>query len=95
MVFAMDEACSLLLETGYRKPICHLKLSDKDSLRSCLLDYHCMLKVKGAMDQYMDGLEELHVLEILKQYPDILKSVFVNERRVLTAGEEAIHNFIA
>ena len=91
MVFAMDEACSLLLETGYRKAIRHLKLSDKDSLRSCLLDYHCMLKVKGAMD----GLEELHVLEILKQYPDILKSVFINERRVLTAGEEAIHNFIA
>ena len=47
------------------------------------------------MDQYMDGLEELHVLEILKQYPDNLKSVFVNEQRILTAGEEAIHNFIA
>ena len=46
-VFAMDEAAELLLSTGFRKPICSLAMEDKECLRSVLLDYHCLLKVKA------------------------------------------------
>ena len=56
---AIDEISDLLLQTGYRKPISSLTTTDKKEIISALLDYHVMLKVKGAMDQYMDGLEAL------------------------------------
>ena len=38
LLFAIDEAANLLQETGYRKSICQLKMSDKDGLRSTLVD---------------------------------------------------------
>ena len=34
LVFAIDEALSLLMETGFNKPICQLKLSDKTYIRA-------------------------------------------------------------
>ena len=53
-VFAMNEAAELLLSTGFQKPICSLAMEDKECLRSVLLDYHCLLKVKAEMDQFAD-----------------------------------------
>ena len=53
-VFAIDEAAELILSTGFRKPLCSLALEDKASLKSILLDYHCMLKVKAEMDQFAE-----------------------------------------
>ena len=37
-------------------------MSDKSALRSTLLDYHCMVKVKAQMDQFAEGLDELGVM---------------------------------
>ena len=86
ITFAMDEATSLLLETGFSKPICELTLSDKSLLRSSLLDYHCMLKVKACMKQYMEGLNELGILDMIKKHPEAMKPLFVFEKQVLTSG---------
>ncbi len=86
VVFAIDEAASLLHETGFRKPTCRLSMSDKSRLRSALVDYHCMLKVKAAMDQFAEGLQELGVLQLIKQYPELMKPLFVPNLKVLTAG---------
>ena len=83
ITFAMDEATSLLLETGFSKPIRELTLSDKSLLRSSLLDYHCMLKVKA---QYMEGLNELGILDMIKKHPEAMKPLFVFEKQVLTSG---------
>ena len=82
----MDEAATVLLETGYRKAICRLELSDKISLRSTLVDYHCMLKVKALMDQFAEGLQELHVLDMMRKHSDIMRPFFVDECRPFTAG---------
>ena len=76
----------MLFDTGYRKPICQLTVLDKSGVRLSLLDYHCMLKVKASMDQFMEGLKELHVLDLIKKYPELTKPFFVSERRKLTAG---------
>ena len=82
----MDEASAMLLDTGYRKPICHLSLSDIVNLRSTLLDYHCMLKVKASMDQFLEGLEDLKVLCFLQKYPEIIKPFFVDDNKIITSG---------
>ena len=64
----------MLFDTGYRKPICQLTVLDKSGVRLALLD------------QFMEGLKELHVLDLIKKYPELTKPFFVSERRKLTAG---------
>ena len=66
MTCAIDEAQSMLLEAGFSKPFTKLTLEDKSNVYSVLINYHCMTKVKAAMDQYIDGLESLDVLESVR-----------------------------
>ena len=87
MAFSIDEASDLLLETGYRKPLQQLCLLDKGALRSALLDYHCVLKVKAEMDQFKEGLTSLGVLNAITTYPALMKCMFVDDRGTLTAGK--------
>ena len=63
MIFATDEAAELLLESGFKKPISTLGISDQKRLRGLLLGYHCLLKMKGEMDQFREGLASLGVLK--------------------------------
>jgi len=88
VVFAVDEACDLLLATGFRKAISKLDMSDKARVRSALVDYHCMLKVKSEMDAFAEGLQVLGVLGMIKMYPDLFKPLFVADVTAsLTAGK--------
>ena len=77
MVFAIDEAADLLLATGYQKALAQLHISDKESIRSTLIDYHCILKVKVEGDQFADGLQDLDLLTMMKQQPLLFKPLFV------------------
>ena len=88
LMFAIDEALSLLMETGFNKPICQLKLSDKTYIRAVLVDYHLMVKVKMQMDQFAEGLQELKVLDLIRAQPPLLKPLFllISEAK-MTAGE--------
>ena len=74
----MDEAATLLFDTGFRKPICRLSMTDKCALKSALVDFHCLLKVKAAMDKYMEGLDELGILEMLKEHLGAMRPLFVS-----------------
>lgn len=79
MVFAVDEVSALLMETGYRKPLTHLTLQDIPTLKAALVDYHCMLKAKGAIDQFAEGLQRLKVLDLIKKFPLLTKPCFISE----------------
>ena len=90
----MDEAAALLFETGFRKPTVQLTVSDKITIKSSLLDYHCMIKVKAAMDQFAEGLDVLNVLQLIKRFHHLAKPMFVdNDSKVVTAGEEIWYVF--
>jgi hypothetical protein len=55
-IFSSEPALSLIIETGFAtRAISQLKLSDYRIVRSALIYYHCILKVKSAMDQYCSG----------------------------------------
>ena len=86
MLFSVDEVAALLLQTGFRKPITNLKLADIPNLKSALIDHHCMLKVKAAMDQYTEGLQQLGVLDLIQKYPHLAKQYFIAETKKVTAG---------
>ena len=78
---------SLLLETGFFKPLSLLSMSDKDGILSSVTDYHCILKVKAVMDQFLEGLEVGGVLVAVRNHGDVMKSMFCpTQKSELTAG---------
>ena len=79
----MDEAADFLHATGFHKPIKNLTLSDKHILETSLVDFHCFIKVKGEMDQFM---ATLGILDIIKNPPEVIKEMFVHPSTDLTAG---------
>ena len=63
----------LLLTTGFQKPMCALEVDDRADIRSALVDYHCLFRVKAEMDQFRDGLADVGVLEFFRQNPDLMR----------------------
>ena len=63
-LFAMDEAASLLQETGFSRPVCSLNVGDKASLSALIINYHYMIKPKAAVDQFKKGLDTLIIIQI-------------------------------
>lgn len=83
---SIDEAAALLNETGYRKAVCSLRLSDRPAVVGALLDYHMMIKVKAEMDQFKEGLQTLGYLDVLQSDPSIWEPYFIHANQPLTTG---------
>lgn len=75
----MDEAADLLYATGFRKAVCGLGLQHVSIIKSSLIDYHCLLKVKAEMDQFLEGLSTFGILDAIKNKPDVMKPLFVEQ----------------
>lgn len=75
LVLSTDECLSWLNETSFKKPIQQMCRSDWSLIISLLIDYHCIPKVTSIMDQFLKGL---HIADLLKQYPNLMKPLFVN-----------------
>ena len=65
-----------MFETGYDKPLSQLQKDDVESLQAALTDYHCMIKVKAAMDQFLEGLQMGGVADYIKTHPQLLTHSF-------------------
>ena len=85
LLFEIEEAHTLLLETGFSCPLISLKLSQRSDLKAALIEYNCLIKPKASMDQFVEGLGIAH--NLLKCYPGLCKSLFVFDQAPLTAGE--------
>ncbi len=66
--------------------VAYLTLGDVPSVSNALVEYHCLVKVKAAIDQFRNGLKALGVLEMLHECPAIWKPLFVLDATQLTAG---------
>ena len=86
LIFAVDKISELILETGYRKPFCRLIMAHRSELIAAMVDYHCMIKVKAAMDQYIEGLQSLKVLDLVRKFPSFSRPFFVAKNKRITAG---------
>ena len=87
-VFENDDASSIVFETGYRKSLTLLTLKDRDELIASVKIYHCLIKIKAEIDQFLDGLKSLDVYWYIKTYPELMMQLFVDvpNKRLLTAG---------
>ena len=63
-----------------------LKIEDKDSILSLLIDYHYIIKPKAAIDQFIEGLQCSGVLNYIKHHSKIMKPLFCKPKEPLTAG---------
>ena len=73
VIFNVDEAAELLYATGFRKAVCSLGLQNVPIIKSSLIDYHCILKVKAEMDQFLDGLSIFGILDAVRAKPDVME----------------------
>jgi hypothetical protein len=78
-IFKDQGALELLLVTGFRRSLQSITINEKSTLITCLTDYHCLLKSKAEMDQFLMGLETLGIHQAIKDMPDTLKCFFVTD----------------
>lgn len=78
-----------LSEAGYNKPLSTVSNADKGEVMSALVDFYLFIKVKALMDQFRKSMETGGILKHMKASTDLLRPMFVNEKKALTAG---IHN---
>lgn len=76
----------LLVATGFRKPVCSLKIADRPAILSALVEYHVMAKMKAEMDQFKEGLNVLGFLDTVKRNPDMWEPFFMYRKSKVTAG---------
>ena len=83
-----DENLGLLLDTGYSKPISTVTLVDRNKISDVLKKYHCLIKVKAEIDQFIEGLRSLNIEHYIQSYSELMKVLFVDveAQRSISAG---------
>ena len=74
-IFTDPESEGILLETGYSKPLTLIQLNDSKCIVSSLMsliDYRCVIKVKAAVDQFLDGLRAPGVADYVCKHPELM-----------------------
>ncbi|XP_065917601.1 uncharacterized protein [Dysidea avara] len=79
--FQSEEVMGLLGETGYKKPPSFL---ERWEMCSSIKNYHTLTKVKAETDQFMEGLEALGVLQMIKDNEELMKVFFLPQKEKLT-----------
>ena len=74
-----------MLETGYRKPLSSLVMSDKESLKNTLKT-HVLMRVKPEIDQFCEGLRMCGILETIRRYSTLMAPYFNYTPVNLTSG---------
>ena len=77
---------SVLLETGCHMVLPLLKISDKANLLSLMIDYHCIIKPKAAIDQFVEGLRCTGIMHYVQNNPDVMKPLFCQPKLPLTTS---------
>ena len=81
-------ACDILVECGYTKPLCTLKLNDVSQLIKNATLHSAILKIKSELDQFVDGIDEAGVLDSIRKYPDLFRPLFVSSGTTLSSGDK-------
>lgn len=63
-----------------------LELHDKKDLRSTLLHYYTFLRGQVELDQFVEGLHTYSVLTMIREYPSLMKPLFVHINYKLMRG---------
>lgn len=84
---AIEELQDLLWQTGWKKPISTTTVTDKSDIITTMIRYHLLVKVKGPMDQFVDGMLALDLAQRVKQNPSLWEPLFTAKHEYITIGE--------
>jgi hypothetical protein len=54
------------METGYSKPVQCLTINVVPHIYAVLTIFHCIIKIKAEIDQFVDGLNTLDIVNTIK-----------------------------
>ena len=80
------DACDMLTACGFTKPIATLVEDDVCQLIKCVTLHSTIFQIKAELDQFIQGLSDAGVLEMLQNHAHLLQSFFVYSPQLLTAG---------
>ena len=49
------------------------------AIKSVIIDWHSLIKIKPELDQFVDGLKTLGTHEAIKQYPHLMTPFFTKK----------------
>ena len=93
VLFQNPEYESVLLETGYRKPLMTLQMADKTTIKQTL-KAQVLLRVKAELDQFCEGLRTCEVIEYTWKYPTLMAPRFMWTLVSLTQGRSLSVNIM-
>lgn len=79
----------LMNDTGFKKPLPHVLVKEKEDLKSVLREFHSIIISKAEVDQFIEGLKCLNVLENIQKYPSLMSPFFCQQASSLTKGIRA------
>ncbi len=77
---------SLLTLACYSKQPTYLTVSDKGEIAETLINFHCIMKVKAGMDQFLSSLNAVGLLNYLYSRPEVMKPLITHTQITLTSG---------
>ncbi len=72
----------MISQSGFSKPLMSVTKTNQSELVASIVLYHLMIKVKSSMDQFLDGLQSISLLNLLRDDPEVWKPLFVNEKSI-------------
>jgi hypothetical protein len=72
-------------DAGYTKPF--VTMSDKDEFLRCIALHYTLLVSLSEVNQFVDGLKTCNILELVREEPDMFRSLFEVSNTKLTAED--------
>ena len=72
-------------EAGYTKPF--VTMSDKDEFLRCIALHYTVLVPLSELNQFVDGLKTCNILQLVREDPDMFRSLFEVSNTKLTAED--------
>ena len=83
--------CSLLVDSGYSKPLTTLTMADKISMVQTVTLHSVLLQTKAELDQFCSGLRALGVLDAIQEYSHLFRDFFtITGYQPLSAGAHCL-----
>ena len=82
------DACDVLVDCGFTKPIAQLTVQDIPQLVNSTALHVTILRVKAEIDQFMDGINDAGTLHAIQKYPGFFRPMFVaSQANNVTVGK--------
>ena len=77
----MEDSYSVVFDCGFAVPIVKVTMKDIPLITKAVCLHSTLAGVKAELDQLATGLKLFGILSLIRQHPEKMKSLFVNDER--------------